>query len=189
MSTTVSAKHSYSALVRTAKGICFCVLVKGDPTVMQIPASCPCQCGMPFPEDPRGSFMAPLPEGVRCLVCDDALCEWPVSRIIFASYAQIHESAAFGSGSGSGSGSVIIRHGASASVTVLSADQSAKCNDAPMSAESKSNSNSNSMIESEPNSCLTCGKCCNNPVVRFVADQKPEEVKSDLLRIAAKLKK
>jgi hypothetical protein len=168
---------------------------------MQIPASCPCQCGMPFPEDPRGSFMAPLPEGVRCLVCDDALCEWPVSRIIFASYAQIHESVAFGSGTGtgtafgsgsgsafgSGSGSVIIRHGASASVTVLSADQSAKCNDAPMSAESKSNSNS--MIESEPNSCLTCGKCCNNPVVRFVADQKPEEVKIDLMRIAAKLKK
>ena len=60
MSTTVSAKHSYSALVPTAKGIVFCVLVKGDPTDMQIPASCPCQCGMPFPEDLRGSFMAPL---------------------------------------------------------------------------------------------------------------------------------
>ncbi len=169
MSMPVSVKRTYAARFCSAAHIVFCVLVEGVPTDMQIPASCSCSCGKPFPKDSRGSFMAPLPEGVRCLVCDDASCEWPVSRIISKSYAEIHGS----------DGSIIIQHGANG--VVLSAGQPAKCYDARMC--------SSSAIESTPKSCLTCGNCCNNPVIRFVADQKPDEVSSDLLRIARTLRK
>ena len=170
MSTTASDMPSYASQVPNAKGVIFCVLAKGTKMDMQMPASCSCRCGMPFPEDPRGSFMAPLPEGVRCLVCDDASCEWPVSRIIMVSYKHIH----------GGDGSVLMRNGAS--IMVLSADSPVKCRDDSMFASSSSAS------MSAKKSCLTCGNRCNNPVASFAADQTPDEVRRDLLRIAAELK-